>query len=185
MTEQMEANELIQLLNDYFDAVAPIFKEGGGIIDKFIGDAIMALFIGANEEGHRKSAYNAVSTGLKMIETLGAFNEERPRAINVRVGINSGPVNMGDIGSRYYRRDYTVIGDHVNIAARLESVADHNSVLISESTYQLIDGLVRAQPVGPIEVKGKSERISVYKVEAVLEPDIMAPGRVSGAELQR
>lgn len=183
MTEQMEAHELIKLLNDYFDAVAPIFQASGGTIDKFIGDAIMAVFIGEDEESHGRSAYNAVLTGLKMLQTLEAFNEGRPHAISVRVGINSGPVSMGDIGSRHHRRDYTVIGDHVNIAARLESVADHNSVLISESTYQLIDGLVSVQPVGPIEVKGKSKPISVYKVDAVLEPETMAPGRVPGEEL--
>ena len=185
MTEKMEASELINLLNDYFDLVVPIFHKNGGIIDKFIGDAIMAMFVGEDEEGHVASAYNAVLTGLSMIQTLDDFNKERPHTINIRVGINSGPVNMGDIGSRHHRRDYTAIGDHVNIAARLESVADQNSVLISESTKLLIDGMVRVQPVGPIEVKGKSKPISVYNVDAILESESMASGRGPGAEVQR
>jgi class 3 adenylate cyclase len=185
MTEKMEASELINLLNDYFDLVVPIFHKNGGIIDKFIGDAIMALFVGEDEEGHVESAYSAVLTGLLMIQTLGEFNKERPHTISIRVGINSGPVNMGDIGSRHHRRDYTAIGDHVNIAARLESVADQNSVLISESTNQLIDGMVRVQPVGPIKVKGKSKSISVYNVDAIFESKSMASGRGPGAEVQR
>jgi class 3 adenylate cyclase len=174
MTEQMEPEDLIKLLNEYFDAMAPLFRENGGIIDKFIGDAIMAIFVGSDDEGHSHSAYNAVRTGLKMIQTLETFNAERGDTVNIRVGINSGPVIMGDIGSRFYRRDFTVIGDHVNIAARLESAAEHGTVLISESTYQLVDELVGAQRLGPIEVKGKSEPISVYKVTHILNSSVEA-----------
>ena len=87
---------------------------------------------------------------VAMIETLKNFNASRDEQLNVRVGINSGNVIIGDIGAKLHRRDYTVIGDHVNVAARLESAAARGTVLISEDTYELIAEWVAAKILGPI-----------------------------------
>ncbi|MBT3271463.1 response regulator [Candidatus Poribacteria bacterium] len=166
MTESMEADALVDLLNQYFDAMTPLFQNNHGVIDKFVGDCIMGLFHGEDDDhGREESAYRAVKTGLEMTRGLEEFNVGRDPKINVRVGINSGDVIMGDIGAQLLRRDYTVIGDHVNIAARLESAAEHGTVLISESTYELVRDSAVVTQLGPIEVKGKSEPISVYRVD--------------------
>jgi len=167
LTERMEATALVSLLNEYFDTMAPLFKENGGSIDKFIGDAIMAIFVESPERPVTECAYNAVCTGLAMLESLAIFNEQRSEQIDIRIGINSGPVIMGDIGSRLYRRDYTVIGDNVNIGARLESAATPGTVLVSEDTFKLVEGRFEAEILGPISVKGKSEPISVYRIDAI------------------
>lgn len=165
LTERLPAKELVALLNGFFDAMAPIVSENGGVIDKFVGDAIMALFVGEDEAGHREKAVAAVRTGLAMQERLRMFRQENEEAIHVRVGINSGPVVMGDFGSRLVRRDYTVIGDHVNLAARLEATAEPDQVLVSASTYELVKDAFEATPLGPIQIKGKSEAVDVYQVE--------------------
>ena len=171
LTERLPAADLVALLNEYFDAMTPLFKEYGGAIDKFVGDAIMAVFIGNEKRTDAESALCAARTGLAMIETLAQFNEGREEKLNIRVGINSGNVIIGDIGAKLHRRDYTVIGDSVNIAARLESAAKHGTVLISEDTYDLIEHEIEAQMLGPIEVKGKSEPITVYQVESCLSQE--------------
>ena len=135
MTERMDPSNLVNLLNEYFDEMVVILKQNGATIDKFVGDAIMALFLESKNRSHEECAYNAVKTGLEMIEALRTFNQNRQDQVNIRVGIYSGTVIMGDIGSKLYRRDYTVIGDSVNIAARLESAAEKGSVLVSDTTY--------------------------------------------------
>ena len=168
LTERLHATELVEMLNAYFDAMTPLFKEHGGIIDKFVGDAIMAVFTGDGKRSDADAALGAVRTGMAMIKTLNDFNASRDEQLNVRVGINSGNVIIGDIGAKLHRRDYTVIGDHVNVAARLESAAARGTVLISEDTYDLIEEWVAAKMLGPIEVKGKSDPIEVYQVEECL-----------------
>lgn len=163
MTERMPPADLVGLLNAYFDEMAPVFKRHGGVIDKFIGDAIMGLFVGATDDDRQAWAERAVATGLDMLEALERFNEGRDEPLAIRVGINSGDVVMGDIGSRALRRDYTVIGDAVNIAARLESAAEDGTVLISESTDALVRSRFDTLPLGPIHVKGKAEAIEVFR----------------------
>jgi len=165
LTESMEAEDLVQLLNEYFDMMTPLFQKHHGVIDKFVGDCIMALFFGETDDDRAESARRAVMTGLDMLHALREFNEGREKQINVRVGINSGDVIMGDIGSQLLRRDHTVIGDNVNVAARLEGAAEHGTVLISESTYDLMRDSAVVTQLGPIQVKGKAEPISVYRVD--------------------
>jgi len=168
MTERMDPRELVNLLNEYFDEMVGILKENGATIDKFVGDAIMALYLESKNRSREECAYNAVKAGLEMIEALRKFNQDRQDQVNIRVGINSGPVIMGDIGSKLYRRDYTVIGDNVNIAARLESRAEKGSVLVSDTTYKLIKDFVRIEDTSSITVKGKAEELLVHKVVQLL-----------------
>ena len=168
MTERMDPGDLVNLLNEYFDEMVVILKENGATIDKFVGDAIMALYLESKNRSREECAYNAVKAGLEMIEALRKFNQNRQDQVNIRVGINSGTVIMGDIGSKLYRRDYTVIGDNVNIAARLESSAEKGSVLVSDTTYKLIKDFVEIENTSSIVVKGKAEELLVHKVSQLL-----------------
>ena len=168
MTERMDPRDLVNLLNEYFDEMVAILKETGAIIDKFVGDAVMALYLESKNRSCEECAYNAVKAGLEMIEALKKFNQNRQDQVNIRVGINSGTVIMGDIGSKLYRRDYTVIGDNVNIAARLESVAEKGTVLVSDTTYKLIKDFVEVEDASSIMVKGKAEELLVHKVSKLL-----------------
>ena len=168
MTERMDPGDLVNLLNEYFDEMVVILKENGATIDKFVGDAIMALYLESKNRSREECAYNAVKAGLEMIEALRKFNQNRQDQVNIRVGINSGTVIMGDIGSKLYRRDHTVIGDNVNIAARLESSAEKGSVLVSDTTYKLIKDFVEIENTSSIVVKGKAEELLVHKVSQLL-----------------
>lgn len=160
LCEKLSPKEVINLLNEYFDIMCAVLKKHNAIIDKFIGDAIMAIF----GDG-AKGAYNSVVAGLEMIEALNEFNKNRELQIKMRVGINSGELYFGDLGSKLFRRDFTVIGDNVNISQRLESSCKVNSIYISESTYNLIKDNVVAKYVGPLELKGKKKTIKTYELK--------------------
>ena len=168
LTEAIEPEELLSLLNEYFDYMTTALKGHNATIDKFIGDAIMALFPENKQRDKARAAYDAVAGGFSMLAALK--NSNLSDDIKIRVGINSGYVIMGDIGSQLYRRDYTVIGDHVNIAARLESSAGINSVLISDDTYNLVKDLVVIEDSKEIQVKGKSGSILTHKVVDISSP---------------
>jgi adenylate cyclase len=134
LSESMDPESVIELLNGYFDQMVSIIQAHHGTVDKFIGDAIMAILSGRHPE---ENAYNAVCAAQAMLATLAKIRasklEERER-IHIRIGINSGNVVFGDLGSKASRRDFTVIGDQVNIAQRLESHAKPDHVMISQAT---------------------------------------------------
>ena len=170
LTEKTEPEELLDLLNGYFDQMTQVLKKNNATIDKFIGDAIMALFPENNGLSRKENAYNAIRSGIEMIEALRIYNSHhllQDNQISMRIGINSGDVIMGDIGSVHYRRDYTVIGDNVNIAARLESNAEANSVLISNETYNLVKQMVSIEQSIQMNVKGKKDQILTHMVSEI------------------
>ena len=170
LTEKTEPEELLDLLNGYFDQMTQVLKKNNATIDKFIGDAIMALFPENNGLSRKENAYNAIRSGIEMIEALRIYNSHhllQDNQISMRIGINSGDVIMGDIGSVHYRRDYTVIGDNVNIAARLESNAEANSVLISNETYNLVKQMVSIEQSRQMNVKGKKDQILTHMVSEI------------------
>lgn len=162
--EKLNPRQLIDLLNEYFDLMCGVLKKNNAIIDKFIGDAIMAIF-GQVEDG----AYRAVKSGHEMVTSLTEFNKDRETPIHMRVGINSGKLYIGDIGSKFHRRDFTVIGDTVNTGQRLESKSRHDGVLISESTYELVKDFVKVEKVGPMALKGKAAEVYAYQVVDVYD----------------
>ncbi len=161
-SESNPPDEIVKMLNELFGICEIITRECFGDIDKFIGDAIMAVFTDAND---------AVRAGLKILnQSLPEMNrirlENGEQEIGVRIGINSGNVLQGDIGT-IDRKDLTVIGDTVNIAARLEKGSMPNRLLISEATFarldqELIDHFVSYDAM---ELKGKSERIRTFMSE--------------------
>ncbi|HMJ14763.1 MAG TPA: adenylate/guanylate cyclase domain-containing protein, partial [Polyangiaceae bacterium] len=135
-------------------------------IDKFIGDAIMAVF----EERHEfdePHALRAVRAAHAMQRSLTAFNAGREKPLVMRIGLNSGQVVRGDIGSRYVRRDYTCIGDVVNRAQRYEAKCPLGRVLLSESTYERVRSRVEVEELTGIMLKGIDKPVTAFVLQAL------------------
>lgn len=164
MSEKMEPHRVALLLNDYFAEMTDIIFKYDGTLDKFIGDAIMAVF-GAPlaSEDH---AMRAVRSAIEMRDRLKIWNEESigKNKIQIRIGINSGRVVAGDIGSPK-RIEYTVLGNTVNIASRLESgVAKPGQIVVGDDTYQVIKDHFETTPLGEFNLKGLEKTITVHEV---------------------
>jgi adenylate cyclase len=153
MRSKMSAREVVDILNASFDALCVVIKDFGGDIDKFIGDAIMAVFEDRPEfdESH---ALRAVRAGWGMQQSLAKFNEGREKPLIMRIGLNCGPLVRGDIGSRVVRRDYTCIGDVVNRAQRHESKCPLGGVLMSHEVFARVKDQVRAEEMTGLQFKG-------------------------------
>ena len=165
MSGNMEPRAVIEVLNEYFDRMCPIVLEEGGDIDKFIGDAIMAIF--EDKRDADPPELRAVRAGLRMQEALSAWNQTRGTAIHMRIGINTGPLVRGDLGSRFVRRDYTVIGDTVNRANRYESNAPHGGVLIAHSTYAPVQDRLIVEEAPGVKLKGVADPVTAYVVRGL------------------
>lgn len=165
LSEGLAPDRLVDLLNEHFSAMTEILFEHKGTLDKYIGDSVMALF-GAPLVGDN-DALMAVRAGLAMQQRNEALNIERARrglpTFQLGVGINSGDVFTGYIGSPK-RMDFTVIGDHVNIASRLCSVAAGGKVIVGEPTYQAVKDLVDVRSAGTPVLKGKTEQVNAYEI---------------------
>ena len=165
MSGKMAPRDVINLLNEYFDVMCPIVKQHGGDIDKFIGDAIMAVFDHLPER--EPPAARAVRAALAMQAAMPAFNARAARPLEMRIGVNTGPLVRGDLGSRFVRRDFTVIGDTVNRANRFEGNAPPGGVLISESTYAELEGLVTVSEREGLKLKGVEAPVRAFVVHAI------------------
>ena len=167
LTEDMEAAEVVNLLNTYFETMVEAVFNFEGTLDKFIGDALMAVF-GAPLP-LQNHAVMAVKSALDMRRRLAEFNEHRLLAdqplIRFGIGISSGEVVSGNIGSQK-RMDYTVIGNGVDISSRLEGVTKEYGcdIILSEFTYQLCKDEVQVRELDRIRVKGKSQAIGIYEL---------------------
>ena len=167
LTEELGAQGTVALLNEYFTLMVECITAEGGMLDKFIGDAIMAKFgipIPREDDTDR-----AVRTAIAMINELRTLNAQRQqrgqKPINIGIGLNTDIVVSGNIGSPK-RMEYAVIGDGVNLASRLESACKEYSaqILISEYTYRKMKGTYRTREVDRVIVKGKTEPVGVYEV---------------------
>ena len=163
LAEQLQPSEVSQLLNHYFQKMTDVIYEYNGTLDKYIGDGIMAVF-GAPIEREDDSE-RAVLAAIKMRKTLIQMMQEirEDRRFKIRIGINSGKVVAGNMGSPK-RMDYTVVGDTVNTAARLESIAQPNQILIGQETNNLVINKFKTKGIGQKSIKGKNYPISVYEV---------------------
>ncbi len=165
IAEKMPPEEIVESLNAYFGPMVDVVQAHGGIVDKYIGDAIMAFF-GAPVK-HDNDALQAVNCGFGMLEALAAFNARQTQrgrpSFSVGIGINFGEVTVGNIGSEK-KMDYTVIGDMVNLASRLEGLTKIYRVpfLVSESVYRLVATRVHCRLADRVVVKGKTEITAVY-----------------------
>ena len=167
ITESLGAQGTVALLNEYFDIMVDAITEQGGMVDKFIGDAIMAGF--GIPIAHEDDEDRSVRAGINMIKRLWDWNLEREKkgqmAIDMGLGINTDMLVSGNIGSSK-RMDYTMIGDGVNLAARLESACKSYSakILISDFTYQKLKGTYQIRYIDDVVVKGKTEPVGVREV---------------------
>ena len=167
LTEELGAQGTVALLNEYFTLMVQCITDEGGMLDKFIGDAMMAEF--GIPVAHGDDPDRAMRAAIKMITELRALNQRRQargqKPILMGVGLNTDKVISGNIGSPK-RMDYTVIGDGVNLASRLESACKEYSaqILCSEFTYRKLKGTYRMRDIDRVIVKGKTEPIGVYEV---------------------
>jgi adenylate cyclase len=167
MSEHFAPEHVVLFLNRYLDAMVDVLSTNGATIDKFIGDAIVAVFnVPVDQEDH---AFRAVRAGTYMLKRLVDINLERRKAgdplLDIGVGIHTGEVVAGNIGSTK-KMEYTIIGDTVNTASRIEELNKrfNTRLLISEETYNLVADQVDARKMEPVEVKGKRRPIVVYEV---------------------
>ncbi|HEU5191782.1 MAG TPA: adenylate/guanylate cyclase domain-containing protein [Methylomirabilota bacterium] len=165
LSERMSPEDVVLLLNEFYALMIETVFKHDGTLDKFLGDAVMAVF-GA-PIAHPDHAVRAVRTAIAMQEGITALNEARAKEgkerIQVGIGVSVGEVVAGTVGSGE-RMEYTVIGDSVNLASRLESNAKPGRILISERTYDKVRNLVEVVPLGPIKVKGKEEQVEVFEL---------------------
>lgn len=167
ISEKLEPEEVVEFLNAYMTIMVKIIGDHNGIVDKFIGDAIMAVWGVPESKGN--DALNAVNATIEMRRALLEFNKgrgsDKKPIIKIGSGLNTGPVLAGQIGSDD-RLDYTVIGDAVNLASRVETLNKPfgTDILISEDTYQIVKSEFDCEPMQKIKVKGKSEPQQIYAV---------------------
>jgi adenylate cyclase len=162
ISEKESPDKVVKLLNNYFDIMVKEIIGQDGYIDKFIGDAIMAVFRG---DYHLDRAIDACLATRKTINELKEQASETDFSPNVSIGINSGKMISGNIGSSALKRlDYTVIGNEVNIAQRLQTEADRGQILITETNYQLIKDSFKCNKVGEVNLKNKTKAEVIYEV---------------------
>lgn len=168
MSESLEPEQVVDILNSYLNLTTNSIFANGGTLDKFIGDATMAVFnapFDLDDYIFRavKTAWDIVSGGNAIEST---FMEKYGKSVSFGVGVNCGNAVVGNIGCDF-RMDYTAIGDTVNTAARLESNAKRGQVLISQAVYDEVKDRITAEPIGEIPLKGKSKGVFVYSLTGI------------------
>lgn len=162
ISENEKPDLVVKLLNSYFDVMVKEIIAQQGIIDKFIGDAVMAVFHG---DHHLDRAIDACLAVRDKIAKLPALSENVNFKPNVSIGINGGELISGNIGSVSLRRlDYTVIGDVVNTASRLQSAAKPGQIIICETSYQQVSEFFKCIRVGEVTMKNKAKPMVIYEV---------------------
>jgi adenylate cyclase len=163
--ENAPPERVAESLDAFLDLSVEAIFRAGGTLDKFIGDCVMAFF-GA-PVAQPDHALRAVRAALEIQERLGAWNAQREAeglpGFKARVALNSGPVVVGDIGSAR-RVDYTVLGNAVNVASRLEGIAPPDEIVIGPETHRLLAGAVPTEPLGELQLKGLQQKIQAYRV---------------------
>jgi len=163
MSERLSANEIAFLLNGYFNYMAECVAQHHGYLNKYIGDAVMAVFGAPRSYGN--DAVNAIRCAQDMLQKLKLFwaTVDESKRFQIRIGINTGIVTAGNIGAQS-RMEYTVIGDAVNLASRLESNCPPMGILIGENTYQKVKDQFPIKYLDSIKVKGKEHAVNIYQV---------------------
>jgi len=162
ISETASADTVVTLINSYFDVMVKEIMEQKGYIDKFIGDAIMAVFTG---DYHLDRSIDAALAVCGKINSLPPFGRQLQFKPKVSIGIKSGEMITGNIGSESLKRlDYTVIGDTVNTAARLQGAAEENQIVISEDCYNKVKESFKCEKVGSISLKNKAKPMTIYQV---------------------
>ncbi|MES9874734.1 MAG: adenylate/guanylate cyclase domain-containing protein [Candidatus Sedimenticola sp. PURPLELP] len=172
MSESCPATDVIGMLNGYFSRMSEIIAGYGGIIDKFMGDAILALF--GVPEAAEDDLERALACAVDMQRAMDEINHDHEQSglpsIHMGIGINTGDVAAGSLGSDVHR-EYTVIGDEVNLASRIEAYSLRGQILLSENSHQLAGDLVETGSANEVYVKGRREPVRLYDLIAVLKPE--------------
>ena len=165
--ERLDPEALRRVMGRYFDEMSAVIERHGGTVEKFIGDAVMAVF--GIPRLHEDDALRAVRAAAEMREALEDLNAglERDHGVGLeaRIGVNTGEVVAGDPSSG----QRLVTGDAVNVAARLEQAAEPGQILLGDPTYRLVKDAVEVEPFEALELKGKTEAVAAYHLERVLE----------------
>lgn len=167
-TDKLESEELTNLLNHYLTEMSKIALMFGGTIDKYIGDAIMIFFGDPESRGIKEDAVACMRMAMAMLRRMDELRSEwqelgAERPFQLRIGINTGYCTVGNFGGKD-RMDYTIIGNVVNMTARLQTQAEVDSILIGHETYSLVKHVVATEEQPPIKVKGFAEPAHCYKV---------------------
>jgi len=172
-SEKYEPEEVVSILNEYLGAMTDIVFAHDGTLDKFVGDAIMALW-GA-PVGQPDHAERAIRCALDMIQRLKELQEkwaaEDKPVLDIGIGINTGEMVVGNMGADGKKMDYTVIGDHVNLGARVEGLTRqyNNHIIITEFTYGKVNNVAEVKALGTVTVKGKEKPVEIYDLVGVKE----------------
>ncbi len=173
MTERLQPEQVTRLLNEYLDAMSGIALKHGGTIDKFVGDAMLIFFGDPETKGTAEDARACLGMAVEMKRRIAELNvkwrnEGIEQPFRVRMGINTGFCNVGNFGSTD-RMDYTIIGAEANLAARLQSIAEPGTIVISYETYVLVREIVAAHALPPIAMKGIGRTVVPYAIEGMLD----------------
>ncbi len=168
LSEELEAEVLNELLNNYLTEMVKIATKHRGTIDKFMGDGLMVLFGDTQSGGMKADCMRCIAMALDMRRKMKElenkwYNQGIKKRLKIRMGINSGYCTVGTFGTSEYM-DYTVLGTHVNLASRLESAAEPGEILVSHETWSLIKESIMCRDRGEIKAKGFSHPIKVYQV---------------------
>ncbi|MBN2289046.1 MAG: adenylate/guanylate cyclase domain-containing protein, partial [Candidatus Glassbacteria bacterium] len=169
MSEKLDPEEVTQIIDNVFKVLTAEIIRYGGMVDKYIGDCIMALF-GA-KKASEDDAERAIRAALGMLERMSQVNTilaENEIELGCRIGINTGLVVAGELGGED-KKDFTVMGDTVNTASRIETAAAVNTIMVSENTRAAAGDFFNYESLEPIQVKGKSKPLNVYRVHGVLK----------------
>ena len=165
IVERMAAEDVVSMLNQFFGVMVDIIFKNNGVLDKFVGDQLMALF--GLLSSHNTASYDAIKVAIEMQnateDLMKVRNKQGQITYEIGIGINTGNVIVGNVGSEN-RMDYTVIGDTVNIAARLEQMTKGGEIIIGEQTYRQTNGRFNIQKRGEVHVKNKTKPVICYKV---------------------
>jgi len=168
-SEKHQPEEVVAILNEYLDEMTKVILKHNGTLDKYVGDEIMAIFGAPATSIETDHAERAVATALDMLKRLKKLQEkwksEGRESLDIGIGINTGPMLVGNIGSSD-RLDYTVIGDSVNLGARIEGLTRNynNHLIISEFTYAYVKDMVEVKKLDAVKVKGKEKPVIMYEV---------------------
>lgn len=162
LTERLAPEEIVELINIYLDLQSRIIEENHGIVDKLMGDQVMAIYLGDNQADH------AIRAAVEMQRAIRELNARRRKSgqvvLTVGCGLHIGPAVMGNMGSKS-RLDYTVIGDVVNLASRLCAVAKPGQIIAPLEMVQQLDGEYPTIRLNPIRVKGRSQTVQVFEID--------------------